>query len=268
MAKETFQLSDDAVAVYEDQKVKSMFEPLARVTVKAIPITSDDRILDVACGTGIVLRTVHKNVVPATPMTGIDINASMIAMAKNCTQQHAEDFDWHVAYVETLPFENSSFTLLFCQQGIQYFPDQKKVLQELRRVEADGGRVVLSVWGGASDFFQAMAKSVTKHVDQETGDKYLAPFNYRDVDALPQMLVDAGFRDVDVKPMLVDRTMSEIAQNISKEILGHPSGPKVLQAGENVVEAISSEVIAACADYRKGDDMIVPQRATLFTASA
>ena len=75
-------------------------------------------------------------------------------------------------------------------------------------------------------FSRAMAKSVTKHVDQETGDKYLAPFNYRDVDALPQMLVDAGFRDVDVKPLLVDRTMSEIAQNISKEILGHPSGPR------------------------------------------
>lgn len=268
MTGEKFQLSDEAVAAYEDQKVTAMFAPLARVTLQALPVAPQDSVLDVACGTGIVLRTIHENGAPARPMTGVDINAAMIRKAQECTSDHAGDFDWHIADVENLPFGDRSFSLILCQQGIQYFPDQPAVLSELRRVASDGGRLAISVWGGASPFFQAMAASVANHVDPQTGEKYLAPFSYKNADTLPQMLVDAGFHDVDVHNLMVDRTMEDIEASIGKEILGHPAGPTVKQAGKVVLEAVARDVIGACSEFQTGKDMIVPQRVSLFLARA
>lgn len=268
MAREAFQLSDTAVAAYEDQKVRAMFGPLARATLEKIRVTKDDTILDLACGTGIVARSIIDKVVPSRPIIGADLNEGMIRMARQITQENASRFEWHVADAETLPFETGVFSLIMCQQGIQYFPEEQNVLNELRRVATKGGRLVISVWGGASDFFLAMAESVGRHVDAETGKKYLAPFAYKNFEKLPDMLTIAGFEDIKVENLTVDRTMANIRSNIKNEILAHPAGPKVMEAGQSVVDAISRDVIMACSEYQSGDDMIVPQLAYLFTASA
>ena len=268
MAKEAFQLSDEAVAAYEDQKVKAMFGPLARVTLKTLSIGEKDTILDLACGTGIVSRSIIQNVVPNRPVNGVDLNEGMIKKAKELTQADASKYRWHVADAEALPFDAGAFSLIICQQGIQYFPNQQVVLNELHRVSSKNGKLVISVWAGASDFFQTMAASIGQHVDQETGQRYLAPFSYKDVDALPDMLTSAGFKNVEIENLTVDRTMKNISASIEKEILGHPAGPKVKEAGKAVVDAISHDVITACSKYQRGVDMIVPQRAYMFTATA
>ena len=75
MAKEAFQLSDEAVAAYEEQKVKSMFGPLALAILETVPISVEDTTLDLACGTGIVSRSILQNENPNRPVFGIAIKA-------------------------------------------------------------------------------------------------------------------------------------------------------------------------------------------------
>lgn len=268
MDKEAFQLNDTAVTLYEDQKVTSMFGPLACATLDAVEISKTDVILDVACGTGIVSREIHAKISPTAPITGTDLNAGMIAMARKVTQDKPEVFQWHVADIENLPLETGQFTKVFCQQGIQYFPNEATALTEMRRVMQTGGQLITTVWGGASDFFIAMAKSVSEHVSPEVGKKYLAPFSYKNTDNLTEMLASAGFGEVTRKTLTVDRTMRNSAVSIPDEILGHPAGPQVQEAGEAVIQAVAREVTEACAKYQVGSDMIVPQRAHLFVATA
>lgn len=268
MAKETFQLSDSAVTAYEDQKVKAMFGPLARATLAKIQVTEKDAILDLACGTGIVARTILEQVTPAQPIVGVDLNEGMVRKAREITQSDSSKFSWHVANAADLPFAAGTFSLTFCQQGMQYFPDEAAVLDEVRRVSAMNAKLVISVWAGASDFFLAMADSVGRRVDPGIGEKYLAPFSYRNIENLPTMLEKAGFQDTNVERITVDRTMPNIRSSIENEILGHPAGPKVLQAGQAVVDAIAADIIASCSAYIRGDDMIVPQSAYLCTAIA
>jgi ubiquinone/menaquinone biosynthesis C-methylase UbiE len=86
MTKETFQLNRSAASVYEEQKVKAMFVPLAKAILEIVKITKDDRILDIACGTGIVSRTIDENLAPHATISGIDINESMLNMAKQITE--------------------------------------------------------------------------------------------------------------------------------------------------------------------------------------
>ena len=268
MDKEAFQLKDDTVTLYEDQKVASMFRPLARATLDAVEISMTDVILDVACGTGIVGREIHVNFSPTAPITGADLNSGMIAMAKKVTQDNPEDFQWHVANIESLPLESGKFTKTFCQQGIQYFPNEPTALTEMRRVMQPGGQLIMTVWDGASDFFIALAKSVSEHVNPEVGERYLAPFTYKNIDKLTEMLAAAGFGDVTRKILTVDRTMKNFTHSIRDEIFGHPAGPQVQGAGEPVVQAVAQEVIEACAKYQVGDDLIVPQRTHLLIATA
>lgn len=268
MAKETFQLSDSAVTAYEDQKVKAMFGPLARATLAKIRVTEQDAILDLACGTGIVARTILEKLTPAQPIVGVDLNEGMIRKAQEITEAASSKFSWHVASADDLPFAPGTFSLIICQQGMQYFPDEPAVLDEIRRVSARNAKLVISVWAGASDFFVAMADSVGRRVDPAIGVKYLAPFSYRNVEQLPAMLKAAGFTNINVERITVDRTMANIHSSIEKEILGHPAGPKVLEAGQATVDAIAADILASCAAYRRGDDMIVPQSAYLYTASA
>ena len=254
--------------MYEDQKVTAMFGPLARAILDVVTVTTDDRILDVACGTGIVSRTIHNKVATDTAIAGIDINESMLQIAREITDDQQKAFSWHLGDVTDLPFKENEFTAIFCQQGIQYFPDEQAALKEMNRVLASNGQLILSVWGGASDFFVAMADSVAKHISPELGAKYLAPFSFKLIEQLPSMLIATGFKDISVKNLSVDRVITNTEISIPKEILAHPAGQKVQDAGEEVVKAITNDVANACKKYQSGKDMVVPQRVNLIHAMA
>lgn len=268
MAKETYQLGDSAVVAYEPQKVAAIFGPLALATLNRVNIRHDERILDMACGTGIVARTIFERSVPERPIVGADLNPAMIEMARAVTADKVRAFDWHVAPVEALPFEAHTFSLVICQQGIQYFPDTPAALAEMRRVLAPGGRLVLSVWSGASAFFQAMAGAVSRHVAPEIGARYLAPFAYAESDALPDLLRAAGFGQVTREKLSIGRILRDVETSVRNELLANPAGPEVLERGAAVVDAILVEIVTACHAYRRGANMVVPQSSWLFTATA
>lgn len=82
------------------------------------------------------------------------------------------------------------------------------------------------------------------------------------------MLETAEFKNVSIEEIIVDRVINDTNLSIPKEILGHPAGKKVQEAGEDIIQAIASDVSAACAQYQIKADMIVPQRAFLIQAKA
>jgi len=113
-----------------------------------------------------------------------------------------------------------------------------------------------------------MATSVSNRINDEIGKKYLAPFSYKSIDQLPEMLNQAHFNNVTIDDISVDRSIKDVFQNMRKEILGHPAGPQVQEAGEDILQAIVEDVIEACTSFRVGEDLIVPQRVFLISAKA
>ena len=75
-------------------------------------------------------------------ITGIDINEAMLNAARKIP-----DIDWHLGSATALPFADGSFEVVFCQQGLQYFPDRAAAMREMSRVLTPGGRLSLNVWG-------------------------------------------------------------------------------------------------------------------------
>lgn len=265
MAKDAFQLTGNAAAIYEEQKVPAIFRPLALATLDILPIQDDDKVLDVACGTGVVGREAMKRLGPNGSVTGVDLNEGMIGMAREMTKTEATRYEWHVADVTAMPFEADAFSLAICQQGLQFFPNEDAALREMRRVLSPEGRIAISVWAGASEFFKSLAEALSRHVSEEVSQKSLAPFQYAGIATLPDRLSDIGFDDISVQKFSVVREIITPEAAIPKEILGNPVGPAVAEQGEAVMGQIVREIMDDLQHCFDGSKLVAPQEANLIT---
>ena len=80
--QEGYQLQGNAPQIYEEQSVPTIFQPLAEITLQHVDVAEGARVIDVACGTGIVGRLVAEKVGKAGLVVGVDRNAGMIEVAK------------------------------------------------------------------------------------------------------------------------------------------------------------------------------------------
>lgn len=266
MPRETFQLAGNAAAIYEAQKVPAIFGPLAEATLNTITLDTDDVILDVACGTGIVARTARRRLGRGPRIVGVDLNEGMIATARCLADEHARSCEWHVADVTRLPFADATFSVAICQQGIQFFPDEVTALGEIRRVLRPNGKILLSVWAGASDLFKALAAALSRHIGEEIGTRSLAPFTYDGAGRLGTVLADLGFKDVTARDITVNRVVDDPESALPREIMANPVGAAVVEHGEAVMHRIVAETIGALTAYRQASGFVVPQRAHLIEA--
>ena len=91
-------------------------------------------------------RTIRERFGTQPQVVGIDLNQGTIATGAEICARDRMDVDFCVCDATKMPFADGGFTFIICQQGLQYFPDEISALAELRRVAADGCRVVFTVW--------------------------------------------------------------------------------------------------------------------------
>ncbi len=111
----------------------------------AVP-QSGERVLDIACGTGVVTHLVVPHVGATGKVVGLDLNAGRLAVAQSLSSVSGITIEWREGDVNALPFPDADFDLVTCQQGFQFFPDRLVALREMSRVLVPGGRLALNVW--------------------------------------------------------------------------------------------------------------------------
>ncbi len=155
--------------VYESFLVPHLFTPWARDLVARAGLKIGERVLDVACGTGIVVREVLPTVGPNGRVVGVDFSPAMLEVAQTRVPSEAP-VEWYEASAEALPFPGAAFDLVLCQQGLQFFPDKPGAIREFSRVLAPGGRVALSVWRTLehNPVHEAMNEAVVRHLGTPT----------------------------------------------------------------------------------------------------
>jgi ubiquinone/menaquinone biosynthesis C-methylase UbiE len=105
----------------------------------ATKVTSDDIVLDVACGTGQVVSAFAE---VAQHVTGIDLTPAMIDQAKaRQAQLHLGNVSWIVGDACDLPFADASFSIVTCRYVLHHMLNPSRVVAEMTRVCASGGRV-------------------------------------------------------------------------------------------------------------------------------
>ena len=116
-------------------------EDALRMIVEAARPASVDRLLDVACGPGLVVCAFAPHVQEAT---GIDVTPAMIERARKlAADKGLANVAWRQGDVSALPYVDGSFTIVTTRFSFHHFLDPAAVLQEMVRVCASGGRIVV-----------------------------------------------------------------------------------------------------------------------------
>lgn len=184
-----------AIEAYERYIVRNLFRPWTEDLVSRAGQISATRILDLACGTGIVIRTLAPRVSAAATFTGFDISPGMLAKAEALTDELEVPLEWQEGCATCMPFPDGAFELILCQQGLQFFPDHYTSLKELRRVLVPRGRAVVSVWGPLEQnpFYGVIDELVSSHLAEGA---LAAPFSLSDSGELHDLATSAGLEVV------------------------------------------------------------------------
>ena len=138
---------DKAVDLYEHHWQQQLAPAQARLLEMA-DIRPGERVLDVACGTGLVTCHVARQVGESRTVIGVDVAGKMVAYAEQvAANQRLRQVTWARMDAEELLLPDGTFDVALCALGLMYVPHPVKALQEMYRVLKPGGRAVAAVWG-------------------------------------------------------------------------------------------------------------------------
>ncbi|WP_319578289.1 methyltransferase domain-containing protein [uncultured Methanospirillum sp.] len=145
-----WQMSTDGPETYERYIVTTWMIDQTHDLINAGGIGPHKRVLDVACGTGIVGRTGTDLVGPDGRLVCVDLNRGMLRVATRCAaEEGVTDIRWCQGDISRMPFSSGDFDTVICQQGLQFFPEKVSSLKEMRRVLSPEGTLVINVLGSS-----------------------------------------------------------------------------------------------------------------------
>ena len=190
MNEPTPQALIDAANAYEALFVPALFGQWATKVADAAQIQPGQRVLDVACGTGVLAREVTLRTGSTGAVTGIDPSPGMVAVAK----QLARDIEWREGAAESLPFPDRSFDAVVSQFGLMFFMDRRQALREMLRVLVPGGRLVVAVWDSLETMpaYAAEVALLEQTAGRQAADALRAPFVLGNRQHLATLFSEAG----------------------------------------------------------------------------
>lgn len=196
MSDSTRQLQVEAARAYEALFVPALVGQYAPEVADAARVDEGARVLDVACGTGVVAREMLKRVGPTGRVVGIDPVPGMLEVAREI----APGVEWRQGNAESLPFADESFDAVVSQFGLMFFMDRSQAIREMLRVLASAGRFAVAVWDSLENIpaYAEGAELFERIAGQQAADALRAPFVLGDVDVLRRMFSEAGARAIEV----------------------------------------------------------------------
>ncbi len=241
---QAFQLSTGAAESYERTFVPAMLAEWAEYLVDAADIAPGQAVLDIACGTGIVARTVSDRVEGVGRIVGLDLNEGMLAVARRIRT----DLEWHHGDAGDLPFPTGSFDVVLCQAGMMFFPDRVKALREMGRVATAGGTVAVQVWGRleSQPGYGPFAETTARHAGPEAMDVVRSYFSLGDLDVVIGLFGEAGLTVSRTETRLGTVRFGSIEELVRAEI---DSSPLVDRIDDDVYARIIEDCRQALAEF-------------------
>jgi SAM-dependent methyltransferase len=142
----------EALEQFKQAQKKSWahFAPLEAITtppaarlVEFAGVRAGQRVVDVACGTGVVAITAALRGAEAC---GLDLTPELIARARENGAICGVDIDWREGDVERLPYADQEFDVVLSQFGHMFGPRPDVTIGEMLRVLKPGGTIAFSTW--------------------------------------------------------------------------------------------------------------------------
>ena len=193
MSSVQWQAQVAAAQAYEDLFVPALFSHWTAAIAAAADVAPGKRVIDVACGTGILARKLATLIGSAQSIVGLDLSPGMLEVARRV----APAIEWKLGSAESLPFADGSFDAVVSQFGLMFFPDRVRALREMLRVLTPSGRLAVAVWDSLDNIpaFAEEVKLMERLAGRDAADTLRAPFVLGIKDDLEQLARDADIRD-------------------------------------------------------------------------
>jgi ubiquinone/menaquinone biosynthesis C-methylase UbiE len=250
---------------YERFFVPAIGEPLARDLVRLAALRPGERVLDVACGTGIVARLAAQQVGPNGTVAGLDVNPGMLAVARSVTPADMS-IEWYKAGAEEMPLPDETFDVVLCQMGLQFMPDKLAALREMRRVLVPGGRLILNVPGPTAKTFAVLVKAMERHIGPQAAGFVAHVFSLHDTTVIQKLLNDADFRDIAVQADHKTLTLPPPNEFLWQYVHSTPLAEMVAKADEADRAALERDVVTKWQHFEEDGSLIYQQRVVVANA--
>jgi SAM-dependent methyltransferase len=240
----------EAANAYEALFVPALFGPWAPRVADAARIRPGERVLAVACGSGVLAREVASRAGASGSVFGLDPNPGMLAVAERLSPA----IEWRQGTAESLPFADESFDAVVCQFGLMFFTDRRQALREMLRVSRSKGRLAIAVWDSL-DHTPAYASAVAlldRVAGRQAAEALAAPFVLGDRKLLAALLADAGLSAAEITTQRGIARFPSIRTMVEADLRGWLPVMGVT-LGEDQIARILREAEHVLASYVTGD---------------
>lgn len=247
---------DKAAAYYEDTWQQQL-KPAHDLLFEMAQIQNGQRIIDVACGTGLISFRAAETAGPDGFVLGTDISDKMIGLAQGISEiNQMPQVRFERMDAEDLKIDDESFDLALCALGLMYAPNPLKALEEMHRVLEPGGRCISAVWGkrsqcGWADLFDIVDKRVSSEVCPmffQLGNDLMLQKNFE----------AAGFSNIEVQRIQVTLDYESEEAACSAAFEGGPVALAYFKFPENVQKEAHEEYLASIEPFRTGKAYAIP----------
>ncbi|MGH7244600.1 MAG: class I SAM-dependent methyltransferase [Phycisphaerales bacterium] len=208
------------------------------------------RVLEIACGTGIVTKELLASLPAGGSFIASDLSEPMLTLGRANVVADAR-LTFQQADACALPFKDKSFDLIACQFGVMFFPDKVKAMQESRRVLTPGGTYLFSIW-------DSLAANPIPRVEHETiaalfpkdPPQFLAkfPYGYSDRAEIDRVTRAGGFANVKIETAQFPCTAPAAEDAARGFVEGTPILPALQERGVTDIAPVRAAVTKALAE--------------------
>ena len=222
---DTFQVGLEAAELYEARFVPAIFAEWAPLLADLAGVRPGQEVLDAACGTGIVARTVADRLAGRGRVVGLDLNDAMLTVARRVRP----DLEWRHGDVAALPFPDRSFDVVLCQMALMFFPDRTAALREMARVSRPGGTVAIAVPAALADqpAYGPFVEMAAQAAGPEARSLLSSYWVCGDLDALTGEMTGAGLLVVGTRTHLGTARFASPEEFAATEVEGSPLGSRI-----------------------------------------
>jgi ubiquinone/menaquinone biosynthesis C-methylase UbiE len=247
---------DKAAPEYERYWQRQL-APAQRRLLELADLRPGERVLEVACGTGLVTFDAAAAVGGAGAVHATDISSAMVERVTD--EADGRGMPWVTAErleAEDLQLPDASFDVALCSLGIMYVPDPGQAMREMLRVLRPGGRAVVSTWGARANCGWAeIFPIVEARVQSDVCPMF---FQLGTGDRLAHVMQQAGFAGVQAERLSVTLAYSSADEAIGAAFAGGPVALAYSRFDAHMRDSAHAEYLASLASWRHGDAYDVP----------
>jgi ubiquinone/menaquinone biosynthesis C-methylase UbiE len=247
----------DKAAPHYEEYWSTQLRPAQDRLIELAALQPGEKVLDVACGTGLVTFRAAEAVGPQGAVTATDISEKMVEhIQKTAAERGFANVTARRAHAEEQLFEAATFDVVLCGLGLMYTPEPVVALREMYRVLTPGGRAVVAVWGARANCGWAeIFPIVDSRVQSEVCPMF---FQLGTGENLRMQMETAGFTALHVGRLSTTLRYDSPQEAIGAAFVGGPVAMAYSRFDDRAREEAHAEYLDSIAPFASGSGYLVP----------